>query len=166
MKVRFNSNGDPKSFKETLEQMFPKLTSGRGFELLRHGLSGRNQLALIQPPPIGYSVEFLKSSDGIGQALLNVRPIQSNLDIETTGTDMDNEVKYFIIPQKYARMIFWSDPLVIYSIVYNGQLQKDLHSHLGGNFFCPEWWGEHLVKFVSNDIECIRIFGTTQYMFT
>ncbi len=100
IKVRFNAKGDTKSFKETLEQAFPKLMCGGGFELLRRGTSGGNQLTLIQPPPIGYSVQFLRTSYLIGQALLYVRPIQSDLDIET-GNDMDSEVKYFIITRKY-----------------------------------------------------------------
>ncbi len=73
---------------------------GGGFELLRRGTSGGNQLTLIQPPPIGYSVQFLRTSYLIGQALLYVWPIQSDLDIET-GNDMDSEVKYFIITRKY-----------------------------------------------------------------
>ena len=77
-KVRFNAKGSPQTFKETLEQSFPKLICGGGFELLRRGGSG-NQLALIQPPANGYSVAFIKSC-GIGQAVLYARPIQCNLD--------------------------------------------------------------------------------------
>ena len=99
MKIHFNAKGDPQSFKETLDEAFPKLTCGGGFELLRRGTSG-SQLVLLQPPAIGYSVQFLKTSSGIGQAVIYVCPIQCDLDTSTTSEaneeDMENEVKYFI----------------------------------------------------------------------
>lgn len=99
MKMHFNAKGDPQSFKETLDEAFPKLTCDGGFELLRRGTSG-SQLVLLQPPAIGYSVQFLKTSSGIGQAVIYVRPIQCDLDTSTTSEaneeDMENEVKYFI----------------------------------------------------------------------
>ena len=92
-KVRFDANATSKEFKEKLEEVFPKLLGGGGFELLRRGPSG-NELVLIRSPPSGYTVPYLRDSSGIGQALLFIRPLQMNLDAspETDVIDFDSEV--------------------------------------------------------------------------
>ena len=89
-KIRFKAKGTPQTFKETLEESFPKLVGGGGFELLRRSASG-NQLALIQPPATGYSVASVKSC-GIGQAILYVRPIQCDLDTTPEVEDPESEI--------------------------------------------------------------------------
>ena len=91
-KIRFNAKGTPEKFKEILENSFPKLICGGGFELLRRGGYG-NQLTLIQPPATGYSVTFLKSY-GIGQAMLYVRPIQCNLDTSPEDEETEAEISH------------------------------------------------------------------------
>ena len=60
--------------KTKLEEVYPKLTSGGGFEILRQGMS--NELVLIEPPPSGYSVGFLRDIAGLGQAIAFERPLQ------------------------------------------------------------------------------------------
>jgi hypothetical protein len=51
---------------------------GGGFELLKR-LPGNN-LEVIQPPSIGYSVGHLKQC-GLGESMIFVRPIQCDLDL-------------------------------------------------------------------------------------
>ena len=58
--------------------------------MLRRCVSG-NQLDLIQPPPTGYSVPFVKSC-GIGQAILYVRPIQCDLDTTPEVEDWESAI--------------------------------------------------------------------------
>ena len=78
MKIKFDARGNPQNFKEELEKTFGKLMWGGGFELLRR-VPGNN-LEVIQPPSVGYSVEHLKRC-GLGQSMIFVRPIQSDLDL-------------------------------------------------------------------------------------
>lgn len=88
-KIRFDGNATPRAFKEKLEEVFPKLVDGGGFELFRRG-SSANELVEIHPPPSGYSVPFLRDSSGIGQALIFVRPLQMNLDVSPGKVDVTN----------------------------------------------------------------------------
>ena len=93
LKIKFNATGSTQTFKEDLENTFPKLMCGGGFELLKR-LPGNN-LEVLPPPAIGYSVEHLKKC-GLGQSMLFIRPIQCDLDVSPeTDTDLRNtpEVK-------------------------------------------------------------------------
>ena len=95
IKIKFDANANAVEFKNKLEETFPKLICGGGFELLRRGPSG-NGLVLVRQPPIGYTVKYLRDVCGIGQALLYIRPLQMDLDTsseETTTTEQDAEVK-------------------------------------------------------------------------
>ena len=65
----------------TLEESYPKLKEGGGFEILRRG-PNPSELTLIPPPPSGYTVKFLRDSAGLGQAIAFVRPLQCNLNWE------------------------------------------------------------------------------------
>ena len=78
MKIKFDARDNPQNFKEELEKTFGKLMWGGGFELLRR-VPGNN-LEVIQPPSVGYSVEHLKRC-GLRQSMIFVRPIQSDLDL-------------------------------------------------------------------------------------
>ena len=53
-KICFPSKANATELKHKLEEVYPKLASGGGFEILRRGMS--NELELIDPPPSGYSV--------------------------------------------------------------------------------------------------------------
>ena len=89
-KIKFDANAI--DFKEKLEEVFPKLILGRGFELLRRGPSG-NGLVLIRQPASGYSVKYLRESSGIGQALLYD-------DTEfLDDTEFDSEVRQSVMKQ-------------------------------------------------------------------
>ncbi len=68
-----------------LIKAYPKLEEGGGFELLRSG-NGLRDLVLITPPPGGYSVPFLKDS-GIGQSIIYIRPIQTDLNLDSVNMD-------------------------------------------------------------------------------
>ena len=85
-RISFNKNDDASHFKIKLEEAYPKLASGGGFELLRSSTSPRD-LDLIHPPKRGYSVPFLRDRSGLGQAIAYLRPIQQNLDITPLELD-------------------------------------------------------------------------------
>ena len=76
-----NGRADATEVKTTLEESYPKLKEGGGFEILRRGPSP-SELTLIPPPPSGYTVKFLRDSAGLGQAIAFVRPLQCNLNRE------------------------------------------------------------------------------------
>ena len=80
-KVCLNGTADATEVKTTLEESYPKLKEGGGFEILRRGPS-LSELTLIPPPPSGYTVKFLRDSAGFGQAIAFVRPLQCNLNRE------------------------------------------------------------------------------------
>ena len=70
-KLTFGNRHDAPTFKRKMEDAYPKLKEGSGFELLRPG-----ELLLIKPPPSSYTVPFLRDGAGLGQALIYIRPIQ------------------------------------------------------------------------------------------
>ena len=74
-----------------LIKAYPKLSECSGFELLRSG-NRLWDLILITPPPGGYSVPFLKNC-GIGQSIIYIRPIQTNLELDpVTVEEIDPEL--------------------------------------------------------------------------
>ncbi len=79
-KIIFGWKDNPFTFKAKLEEIFPRLIDGGGFEILRSGVNVQS-LVLVPPPAAGYSVPFLRDTSGLGQALAYVRPAQRNLDI-------------------------------------------------------------------------------------
>ena len=79
-KVCLNGRADATEVKTTLEESYPKLKEGGGFEILRG--PSPSELTLIPPPPSGYTVKFLRNSAGLGQAIAFVRPLQCNLNWE------------------------------------------------------------------------------------
>ena len=94
MKIKFDARGNPQNFKEELEKTFRKLMWGGAFELLRH-LPGNN-LEVIQPPSVGYSVQHLKPC-ALAQSMMFFRPIQCHLDLtpdeEFLGQGSSSEVQ-------------------------------------------------------------------------
>ena len=66
---------------EKLFEVYPKISDGGGFQILRAGPGGHSSsLSVISPPPNGYSVPFLRDESGLGQALAYIRPLQLDLD--------------------------------------------------------------------------------------
>ena len=86
-RISFNKNDDASHFKIKIEEVYPKLASGGGFELLRSSTSPRD-LDLIHPPKRGYSVPFLHDSSWLGQAIAYLRHIQQSLD--TTPLELND----------------------------------------------------------------------------
>ena len=77
-KICFNSKANATEVKTKLEESYPKLIAGGGFEILRRGLSP-SELSII-PPNSGYIVLFLRDCAGLGQAIAYIRPVQCNLN--------------------------------------------------------------------------------------
>ena len=78
-KICFNSKVNATEVKTKLEESYPKLIAGGGFEILRRGLSP-SELSIIPPPNLGYTVNFLRDCAGLGQAIAYIRPVQCNLN--------------------------------------------------------------------------------------
>ena len=57
-KIRFNSKANATEVKTKLEESYPKLIDGGGFEILQRGLSP-SELSIIPPPNSGYTVHAL-----------------------------------------------------------------------------------------------------------
>lgn len=79
-KITFRKDASASEVVTELEEAYPKLKQGGGFELLRSGKRMKD-LVPITSPPRGYSVPFLKNS-GLGQSTIYVRPIQMDLNTE------------------------------------------------------------------------------------
>ena len=77
--LHFIKNDNSHQVKAKLEQTYPKLATGGGFELLRSSVSPRD-LDVIVPPNCGYCVPFLRDSSGLGQAIAYIILIQKDLD--------------------------------------------------------------------------------------
>ena len=92
-KITFPKNTSPASLKDKLEEYYPQLTKGGGFELLRVSFTNRTALDLIVPPPAGYTSQFLSEESGLGQAICYVRPIQRDLCTKSR-MDTNSEVIY------------------------------------------------------------------------
>ena len=83
VKVVFkDKNDDFSHLKNTLEEYFPTLKSQNGvFELLRADRGGNTRpLLSIHMPNTGYTIKYLKEAVP-GNAVIYVRPIQSDLDM-------------------------------------------------------------------------------------
>ena len=89
------SKANATELKHKLEEVYPKLASGGGFEILRRGMS--NELVLIDPPPSGFSVPFLRDIASLGQAIAFLRPIQCNLDMTPRSSNTDNSLEVSIV---------------------------------------------------------------------
>lgn len=107
-KVVLNKESNASDVMVELLSVFPKLAQGGGFEFLRSGNRLRD-LILIMPPPGGYSVPFLKCC-GIGQSIIYIRPIQTNLDLDPVKLENNAEsvcpimfIYYFYIPLDMGR---------------------------------------------------------------
>ena len=98
MKIKFDARGNPENFKEEFEKTFRKLMWVVGFELLRP-LPGNN-LEVIQPPFVGYSVEHLKRC-GLGQSMIFVRSIQCDLDLVPENDFSEQESSSEVLDYKY-----------------------------------------------------------------
>lgn len=80
-KITFRKDNDPLTFKNKLEEVFPKLAFGGGFELLRTSFGSRVMLEKIQMPASGFTTTYLCDSSNLNQALCYIAPIQRNLDM-------------------------------------------------------------------------------------
>ena len=91
-KICFNWKATAADVKTKLEEVYPKLKNGGGFEIMRRGGAQVNDLMVIQPPRSGYSVPFLRDTAGLGQAIAFIRPIQINLDMQPEHLADSSEV--------------------------------------------------------------------------
>lgn len=93
-RIVFNKNGDHSHFIKKLEEEFPKLKSQNGaIEVLRSAASGAGNRP-ITPIPMGtqgYGIQDLRSS--VGSAVLYIKPIQSNLPLDSVMQVTDETPK-------------------------------------------------------------------------
>ena len=94
-KIVFGCKDNAEQVKEKLEQAYPKLDKGGGFEILRSGnsTSVRGLCVLKAPRSTGYSVHFLRNESGLGQALAYIRPLQRSLDTSPSEVRAVNRLK-------------------------------------------------------------------------
>ena len=102
---------------------YPKPAEGGGFELLGSGNRLRD-LVLITPPPGGYSVPFLKDS-GIGQSVIYIRPIQTDLNLDPVNLDKSD-----------ADLVWFTYFTINFCLCYIGVL-KSQNCFLWVNQVCP-----------------------------
>lgn len=93
-KICFQAKASAFDVKAKLEEVYPKLKDGGGFDILRRGVQA-SELIIIQPPRSGYSVQFLRDAAGLGQAMAFIRPIQCNLNLAPSGNVDFSEVSGF-----------------------------------------------------------------------
>ena len=89
-KITFRKSADSAEVLTELEEAYPRLKGGGGFELLRSGQRVKD-LVLIPSPPGGYSVNFLKNC-GLGQSTIYIRPIQKDLDTTPISNSSNEDV--------------------------------------------------------------------------
>lgn len=93
-RIVFNKNGDHSHFIKKLEEEFPKLKSQNGaIEVLRSAAGGAGNCP-ITPIPMGtqgYGIQDLRSS--VGSAVLYIKPIQSNLPLDSVMQVTDETPK-------------------------------------------------------------------------
>ena len=94
-KVTFRKVADSAEVLAELEEAYPRLKDGGGFELLRSGQRVKD-LVLIPSPPGGYSVNFLKNC-GLGQSTIYVRPIQKDLDATPISNSPSKDAVSFFL---------------------------------------------------------------------
>ena len=95
-KITFRKSADSAEVLTELEEAYPRLKDGGGFELLRSGQRVKD-LVLIPSPPGGYSVNFLKNC-GLGQSTIYIRPIQKDLDTTPIrNSPSEDAVSYFFL---------------------------------------------------------------------
>ena len=82
-KVSFPPGKGCKVLIDALEEEFPKLRQGGGFEILR--CEGKS-LRVIPPPPGGYTVDYLRGT--LNQAKGYIRPLQRDLPKEATASEV------------------------------------------------------------------------------
>lgn len=77
-KISFDVYAIASEIHDELLFQFPRLRDAGGYELLRLE-TGTQNLEIIPPPPVGYSIEFLKAV--VQQAKVYIRPLQRDLNI-------------------------------------------------------------------------------------
>ena len=87
-KVAFPAGKGCKIFIDCIENEFPKLKDGGGFEILR---ADGKDLRLIPPPPGGYTIQYLRGV--LNQAKGYIRPLQADLSANTV---LSSEVSYML----------------------------------------------------------------------
>jgi len=77
---------------KVLENVYPKLKQGGGFELFR-SRSPPSMLLFVSPLAGGYSVPFLRDAAGLCQALAYIRPLQKDLAMDAPVENTE-QVRY------------------------------------------------------------------------
>ena len=92
-RISFHKDANAISVKAKLEEVYPRLVAGGGFEILRSGMSPKDMHLLTPPANSGYSVQFLRDVSGLGQAIAYIRPVQADLDSSFLELDNDQQAE-------------------------------------------------------------------------
>ena len=90
-KIRFDGDCDAHGIYCELLVQFPKLHDAGGYKLMRTHYKGSKLLNVIDVPPSGYNVTYLKAV--VHNARIFIRPLQRDLSLEPEG-----EVSIFCHP--------------------------------------------------------------------
>ncbi|CAB4009867.1 Hypothetical predicted protein [Paramuricea clavata] len=90
-RICFDRQASAIDVKAKLEEVYPKLQFGGGFDILRR-VAQTKDLVFIRPPRSGYSVPFLRDKSILKQAMAFIRPIQSDLDMTPVAVMDSSEV--------------------------------------------------------------------------
>ena len=87
--ISFFEHAESSEFHHDLLEAFPKLKGAGGYELLRTSDRSNKEMAVIPPPPGGYTAVYLRAV--VAQAKVYVRPLQHNLSLHVeTQSGIEN----------------------------------------------------------------------------
>lgn len=90
--ITFNKDGNSAHVHKEIMTAFPQLQDAGGYEILRTGDKGNKHLMVLEIPPGGYTVQYLKTA--IGSAKAYLRPLQKDIILSKGSVKL--QVGYFI----------------------------------------------------------------------
>lgn len=91
-KIQFPGDSDANGIHRQLMEEFPKLHNAGGYELMGTHDKGSKFLEIIDVPPTGYKVDYLKAI--VHNARIYIRPIQRNLSLECEIDEVGSFIYY------------------------------------------------------------------------
>lgn len=89
-RITMSAYSDAQDICFELNEQYPKLSGGGGFELLRVPEGGGKMLDVIASPEAGYTVSYLKAV--IHHAKIYVRPLQQDLSLDPIEQEVSSQI--------------------------------------------------------------------------